>query len=248
MHCLKVTLCSLLLLALNLVQALPAQQSKQQIRIDDMLLTTEQFEYLNGTDMPQSALAWPQYYWPQSTLVFSISTQFTPYEVQKIQEAMAEIESVSCIRFRQTDNIKENRVAIQRIAGMGCFSALGYQHNVQPLSLDTGCMHKGTIQHELLHALGFIHMQNDPRRDDYVIINWGNIIEGAESQFQMWNPFNVNNFGVAYDYASIMHYSAFAFSKNGQRTIIPKVYGAQIGLRKLSPWDIVKLKLAYCLN
>lgn len=37
----------------------------------------------------------------------------------------------------------------------------------------------------------------------------------------------IDNQGVGYDYRSVMHYSANAFSKNGQATIDPKVYFIQ---------------------
>lgn len=34
----------------------------------------------------------------------------------------------------------------------------------------------------------------------------------------------IDSQGIGYDYRSVMHYSANAFSKNGQATIDPKVY------------------------
>lgn len=33
----------------------------------------------------------------------------------------------------------------------------------------------------------------------------------------------VSSFGQRYDYGSIMHYDAYAFSANGNPTIVPKV-------------------------
>jgi hypothetical protein len=46
---------------------------------------------------------------------------------------------------------------------------------------------------------------------------------GKEHNFRKYNEATVTNFGVQYDYGSIMHYSAYAFSKNGKTTITPLV-------------------------
>lgn len=47
--------------------------------------------------------------------------------------------------------------------------------------------------------------------------------EGAESNFKKAEPQHTNDYGVPYDYNSVMHYSEYAFSKNQQKTIEPKV-------------------------
>ena len=40
------------------------------------------------------------------------------------------------------------------------------------------CMLKGTIQHEMLHALGFLHEHVRPDRDQFVTVNDKNIRSG----------------------------------------------------------------------
>lgn len=42
-----------------------------------------------------------------------------------------------------------------------------------------------------------------------------------ERNFYKEDNMTVSNFGVEYDYNSVMHYSSTTFSKNGRRTIIP---------------------------
>lgn len=49
------------------------------------------------------------------------------------------------------------------------------------------------------------------------------IREGRETNFKKYNNSAVNDFEVGYDYDSVMHYSATAFSKNGKKTIEPMV-------------------------
>jgi hypothetical protein len=41
----------------------------------------------------------------------------------------------------------------------------------------------GTIQHEIIHALGFHHEQVRPDRDDFVIVHEENISDGREKNF-----------------------------------------------------------------
>lgn len=76
------------------------------------------------------------------------------------------------------------------------------------LTLSTGagatCMVKGVIMHELMHALGFLHMQSHPDRDSYVKVNYENIKYGMEFAFAKEEANVINNFGTPYDLNSIM--------------------------------------------
>ena len=61
-------------------------------------------------------------------------------------------------------------------------SYVGKRHGKQPLTIGRGCTRLGTCQHELLHALGVIHEQSRPDRDEHVNVVWSNINEGKHSR------------------------------------------------------------------
>lgn len=132
----------------------------------------------------------------------------------------------------------------------GCHSQVGFQDEVQDLNLQghtigKGCMRKGTIIHEFIHALGFFHQQSAADRDDFVEIQWDNIEIGKKNNFIKHET--SSSFGFPYDYNSVMHYSDKAFSSNGERTIVPKDPMAKIGQREaMSETDIQKMKRKYC--
>ena len=46
---------------------------------------------------------------------------------------------------------------------------------------------------------------------------------GMELNFNKYDADYITNFGVPYDYDSVMHYGPYAFSRNGNRTITPTV-------------------------
>lgn len=66
-------------------------------------------------------------------------------------------------------------------------------------------------------------MQSTHNRDEYVTIHWENIRSGTEENFEKYNNTLVTDFDTTYDYYSILHYSAYGFSTNGNATIVPKV-------------------------
>ena len=109
-------------------------------------------------------------------------------------------------------------------------------------------MQLGTVVHEMLHAAGFWHEQSRPDRNEYVQVNWDNISPGREDNFARYSRAEVTTLSLGYDIESVMHYSAYAFSKNRRptiQTLFPsniKNIGQRSGMSKL---DIQKLNKLY---
>ncbi|EDX05147.1 BG:BACR44L22.4 [Drosophila simulans] len=213
---------------------------------DDIILISEQLQYFEGNPEGRVVKSWSEYYWKGRTLVYSFAGGFSSLDIASIESAMAEISSKTCVKFRRTEYKREPQVVIQK-EGSGCWSYVGYLGRTdQTLNLGSGCMSSRTIQHELLHALGFYHTQSDPQRDKYVRIQTDNIRSGHEHNFQRLRANGVTNYGLGYDYLSIMHYGPFAFSKNGKSTIVPLRSQAKIGqTTQMSPKDVQTLKRMY---
>ena len=49
-----------------------------------------------------------------------------------------------------------------------------------------------------------------------------NIFTGTENNFQKYDQGTINSFDSPYDFDSLMHYTAYAFSKNNEPTIVYK--------------------------
>lgn len=158
---------------------------------------------------------------------------------------MRKISSHTCIKFRRTHNRKEPHLVIQRSEN-GCRTTVGFKNKTTDMLLGPKCITERHIQHELLHALGFVHMHSDPNRNKYVKVIYRNIMDGYKHNFQIYRNM-VNDFGVGYDYNSIMHYGSKSFSRNGKDTIVPLKEGVRIRKSpKLSHKDIMKLNRVYC--
>ncbi|KAK6726181.1 hypothetical protein RB195_004480 [Necator americanus] len=123
----------------------------------------------------------------------------------------------TCIDFR------ENRQAPNRIRLFkenGCWSYIGNLNRQQDLSLGNGCDSIGTAAHELGHAIGFWHTHSRLDRDSFITFNPRNVKPSWLDQFRKETPETNDNYGITYDYGSIMHYGANSASGNGRPTMV----------------------------
>jgi len=136
----------------------------------------------------------------------------------------------------------------------GCYSYVGMNggqqiFNLAPSPIGKGCFKFYTIVHEFIHALGFVHMHCATERDEYIKVVEENILPNSSHNFVKYNKNVVTQYGIKYDYGSVMHYPATAFSKNNKSTIIPlkSLNGEFMGQReRLSDLDIARINAMYC--
>ncbi|VDO85201.1 unnamed protein product [Haemonchus placei] len=113
----------------------------------------------------------------------------------------------TCIEFREDVNETAQEV-LEVEAGEGCWSNLGKIGEWQFISLAAGCETTSIAAHEIGHILGFYHTMSRHDRDKYIIVDLDNIKKEWHSEF-VWRTEEENdNFGLDYDYGSIMHYRA----------------------------------------
>ncbi|KFP74682.1 Astacin-like metalloendopeptidase, partial [Acanthisitta chloris] len=187
--------------------------------------------------------------WPQSSdgivhVPYVLDPTYEENHIKGIHDAMAEFEALTCINFVKR---KTERDYLNIRSADGCWSNYGRVGGGQTVSvMKGGCMWKGIIQHELEHALGFLHEHSRSDRDKHVKIMWEYISPADRSDFKKFE--NSNNLGLPYDYSSVMHYGPYTFTNTtGKATIVPIPDGSvHIGQRQgLSNLDVAKINKLY---
>jgi len=135
-----------------------------------------------------------------------------------------------------------------------CYSYVGRTpRGHSPLSLGEGCVELSVVQHETMHALGMLHEQARPDRDEHVLYHEHNVIPDKRDQYDKFNEF-ANNFETPYDMLSIMHYGGTFFTIGGQPSMTYKKEGTDTGVvivanpRKFSSMDAYEICKLYNCN
>ncbi|KAL2723433.1 astacin-like metalloprotease toxin 1 [Vespula maculifrons] len=196
--------------------------------------------------------------WPNGIVYYTIdeAIENSPQQFSVLQKAMMILMEKTCIQFQRIYPNENGQYSVEswvNIVGnkSGCYSDLGRNLFGGPsvLNLNVNLCFDiiGHALHEMLHTLGAYHEHMRPDRDQHIYILWENIREGTKFNFKLLNTNTVTDYGLPYDYDSIMHYSMTAFSKSKSlATIIPKINGMEIGQRdRLSYYDVKKLLITY---
>lgn len=207
--------------------------------LGDMILSDEQMKFLYSTDNTKRlGLASPFAQWPNATVFYDVDKSVDEKGKELVIAAMNYIQDVSCVHFQPREEATQHYVLIK--SGRACSSKVGRREGPQPMIIDSNLCSQGSIIHELLHALGFLHMHTSNDRDAHIDINWENIRDDARINFKQFVA-HVSMFKTDYDVDSITHYSGVAFAKDKSKpTIVPKKPAPNMGQRKGRPGWVMR--------
>ncbi|XP_062603903.1 blastula protease 10-like [Saccostrea cucullata] len=192
--------------------------------------------------------------WMNGIIPYKINENVDSICQQEIQAAIAVFHSKTCIRWEPYLGSGQDHVEFF-MGGMSSsyvgnieVSKYGRLYNLtsQPISIESSHCSLHVVLHEMAHTVGMTHEQSRSDRDQYVTVHWEHVLGGKDNLNLVKEE--TDNHNIPYDYSSLMHYSVFAFSKDGKKTIEYKNSDYEfLGLREnsLSFYDIEDITKAY---
>jgi len=185
--------------------------------------------------------------WLTNDIPYSLSPNLNSNDRLTIAKAMDQIEQGTCVRFVPRGfNPYYVHIARECTCGSRSCAFNGAYANVGPGPLPglpsrlriLTCLSPndadavGIVTHELLHNMGLLHTHTRADRDEYVRVNYLNVLPDKWIDYA-WNPLQFP-LGTDYDCDSIMHYRDTSFNIGSSKTL-EAVDPGRCRLRSRSP-------------
>jgi hypothetical protein len=203
----------------------PSKQSNvmgKAIYQGDIIL--DHVDQLPGKDFTRNSMgvAYSQYLWPSVGGLVSIPYTIDPSsgDLSNLNTAISQFNGnfsglIQLVPYTNQTNYVNFYFDPNNYSG-SCEAYEGMVGGEQTVG-GSGTCTVATILHEMGHTVGVWHEQSRPDRDTYVDVNYGAVIKGSRSNFD--ELLDNNQVLGPYDYASVMEYPAFSFSRNGEPCI-----------------------------
>lgn len=117
--------------------------------------------------------------WDYGVIPYEIDGNFSGAHKALFKQAMMHWENFTCIKFVERNPKDHPNYIVFTERPCGCCSFVGKRGNgPQAISIGKNCDKFGIVVHELGHVVGFWHEHTRPDRENHVVIEKNNIMQG----------------------------------------------------------------------
>ena len=188
--------------------------------------------------------------WPNGQISYEISSSFDAATRQTIEQVLTTINDKHvCVKFSPRSRMETTYLEFAK-NDISCLSqAIGHIGSLQSIFLTPNCSTERFIYWVVLQALGLPAEHMRPDRDNYIIVNWQNIIPNYWPAFKKYKSIDRRILTVPYDIHSRLHYPGDKFVTN---PILKSIESRSNPLAILgnrdgpTEYDYQKIRALYC--